>query len=196
MFKEDLSKHDRIDMDPVVVDLIPNHEQVEVFHPKACNEVPAYLKNAADKELKRMLEGGLLEPAPGYSPIVSRGFFVEKHTAPGEEVKVRLADFRGVNCKLQRPEHPLDNSWGILKRLNPHHRFFAAIDFSCGYSQIPLAEESREMFTIILPQGKFRYTVLPQGLSVSPELFDISTAPEIRNTDNCWKNAEGGAVAP
>ena len=142
VFKEDLSKEDRIDMDPVVVDLIPNHEQVEVFHPKACNEVPAYLKNAADKELKRMLEGGLLEPAPGYSPIVSRGFFIEKHTAPGEEVKVRLvADFRGVNRKLQRPEHPLDNSWGILKRLNPHHRFFAAIVFSSGYSQIPLAEE-------------------------------------------------------
>ena len=25
---------------------------------------------------------------------------------------------------------------------------------------------------------------------MSPELFDISTAPEIRNTDNCWKNAD------
>ena len=141
MFKEDLSKDDRIDMDPVVVDLIPDHEQVEVFHPKASNEVPAYLKTAAEKELKRMLEGGLLEEAPGFSKHVSRGFFVEKHTAPGEPVKVRLvADFRGINKKLQRPEHHLDNSWGILKRLNPKHRFFAAIDFSSGYSQIPLAE--------------------------------------------------------
>ena len=46
------------------------------------------------------------------------------------------------------------------------------------------------MFTILLPQGKFRYTVLPQGLSVSPELFDLSTAPEIRNTKDCWKNAD------
>ena len=49
VFKEDLSKEDRIDMDPVVVDLIPDHEQVEVFHPKASNEVPAYLKTAAEK---------------------------------------------------------------------------------------------------------------------------------------------------
>ena len=46
------------------------------------------------------------------------------------------------------------------------------------------------MFTILLPQGKFRYTVLPQGLSVSPEVFDLSTAPEIRNTSNCFKNAD------
>ena len=32
--------------------------------------------------------------------------------------------------------------------------------------------------------------MLPQGLSVSPELFDISTAEEIRNTENVWKNAD------
>ena len=190
VFKEDLEKEDRIDMEPVVVDLIPDHEQVKVFHPKASTEVPAYLQKAAEKELKRMLEGGLLEEAPGYTEHVSRGFFVEKNTRPGEPVKVHLvADFRGINKKLQRPEHPLDNSWGILKRLNPKHKFFAAIDFSSGYSQIPLAEESRELFTIILPYGKFRYTVLPQGLLVSPEIFDISTAEEIRNTENIWKNA-------
>ena len=162
-------------MDPVKVQLVEDHENIEVYHPKACNEIPAYLKNAADKELSRMLEGGLLEPVHEYSPTVSCGFFVKKKTAPGEEVKVRLvADFRGVNRKLQRPEYPLDNSWGILKRLNPEHRFFSAIDMSSGYSQIPLSEECRDMFTILLPQGKFRYTVLPQGLSVSSELFDIS----------------------
>ena len=32
--------------------------------------------------------------------------------------------------------------------------------------------------------------MLPQGLSVYPELFDISTAEEIRNTENVWKNAD------
>ena len=49
-----------------------------------------------------MLEGGLLEEAPGYSKHVSRGFFVEKNTAPGEPVKVRLvADFRGINRKYK-----------------------------------------------------------------------------------------------
>ena len=85
-------------MDPVKVQLVEDHESIEIFHPKACNEIPAYLKEAADKELARMLEGGLLEPVHEYSPTVSRGFFVEKKTAPGEEVRVRLvADFRGVN---------------------------------------------------------------------------------------------------
>merc|ERR1712030_119190 len=191
VFKEDLTIEDRIEMDPVKIKLVENHEEIPMYHPKAANEIPAYLRAAADKELNRMLAGGLLEKVEEYSPTVSREFFVPKKTEPGEETKVRLvADFRGVNLKLQRPEYPLDNSSSILKRLNPQHKYFCAIDMSSGYSQIPLSEECRDMFTIILPQGKYRFCVLPQGLSVSPEVFDLSTAPEIRNTSSCFKIAD------
>ena len=144
VFKEDLGKEDRIDMDPVVIDLVPNHEEIQVFHPKLSVDVPAYMQKAAQKELQRMLTAGMLEPINGYTEHVSRGFFVEKGSIkPGDPVRARLvADFRGVNKKLRRPEHPLDSSWGILKRLNPNHKYFAAIYFYSGYSQIPLAEES------------------------------------------------------
>merc|ERR1711888_392378 len=120
VFKEDLTIEDRINMDPVKVQLVEDHENIQVFHPKACNEIPAYLRSAADKELERMLAGGLLEKVEEYSETVSRGFFVEKKSKQGEEVKVRLvADFCGVNLKLQRPEYPLHNSSSILKCLNP-----------------------------------------------------------------------------
>ena len=95
--------------------------------------MPAYLQQAAEKEIRRMLDGGLLEEVTGHSEHVSRGFFVTKNTIPGEEVKVRLvADYRGVNKKLQRTGQPLENAWGILKRLNPRHSYFGAIDFSQG----------------------------------------------------------------
>merc|ERR1712215_303377 len=81
--------------------------------------------------------------------------------------------------------------------LNPRHMYFGAIDFTSGYSQIPLDGESRDLFTIITPYGKFRPTVLPQGTSISLEIFDIGSSPEIRNTIDAWKNAEdilGGGV--
>ena len=77
VFKEDLSQEDRIEMEPVKATLINGHEDVEVFHPKVANEVPAYLQKAAEKEIKRMLDGGLLEEVTGYSEHVSRGFFVQ-----------------------------------------------------------------------------------------------------------------------
>merc|ERR1711867_223859 len=191
VFKEDVTIDDRIEMETVRVGLVENHEDIPIPHPKAANDIPAYLREAADRELARMLAGGLIEKVEEYTETVSRGFFVEKKTLPGEEPKVRLvADFRNMNMKLQRPEYPLDNSSAILKRLKPEYKFFGSIDMSSGYSQIPLAEEDRHWFTILLPQGKFRFCVLPQGLSISPELFDIHTAPSIRNTDNCYKNAD------
>ena len=61
VFKEDLGKEDRIDCEPIVVDLVPNHEDIQVFHPKLGMEVPAYLEKAAQKELQRMLDAGMLE---------------------------------------------------------------------------------------------------------------------------------------
>ena len=91
---------------------------------------------------------------------------------------------------MRRHEHPLEGSWGILRRLDPQDKYFAAVDFSSGFSQLPLAEESCHLFNIILPWGKYRYCVLPQGLNVSPELFDINTADEIRNTEGIFKNAD------
>ena len=131
VFKEDLTIEDRINIPPVQVKLVENHQDIPVFHPKAANEIPAYLRDAADKELNRMVAGGLLEKVEDYSETVSRGFFVPKKSEPGEEVRVRLvADFRGVNLRLQRPEYPLDNSNSILKRLRPGDRYFAAIDMS------------------------------------------------------------------
>ena len=122
VFKEDLDINDRIQMEPVVVDLVENHQEIQTYHPKNPLDVPAYLEEAARKELQRMLTAGMLEPVQGYTPTLSRGFFVEKPTRPGEPVKACLvADFRGVNKKLRRPEHPLEGSSGILKRLNPKH---------------------------------------------------------------------------
>ena len=111
VFKEDLGREDRINIEPIVIDLVPNHEDIHVFHPKLGVEVPAYMDEAARRELQRMLNAGMLEPIQGYTENLSRGFFVEKPSTSGEPVKARLvADFRGINRKLRRPEHPLDGS--------------------------------------------------------------------------------------
>ena len=62
--------------------------------------------------------------------------------------------------------------------------------FLLGFSQFTLDESSRDLFCIILPWGKFRYCVLPQGTSASPEIFDINTSPKIRNQEGVYKYAD------
>ena len=55
-----------------------NRKDIHVFHPKTGVDVPAYMDEAARKELQRMLNAGMLEPIQGYTENLSRGFFVEK----------------------------------------------------------------------------------------------------------------------
>ena len=118
VFKEDLGKEDRIDIEPIKIDLVDNHQDIHVFHPTTAVDISPYMEAAARKELARMLNAGMIEEIQGYTKNLSHGFFVEK---PGrDEVKGRLvADFSGINRKLRRPEYPLEGSWGILRRLDP-----------------------------------------------------------------------------
>ena len=61
---------------------------------------------------------------------------------------------------------------------------------SSGYHQVNLHEDSRDIFQIVLTQGKFRYCVLPQGASVSSDYFNICTDPDIRGTPGLYKNID------
>ena len=64
VFKEDLGREDRINIEPIVIDLVDNHKDIHVFHPKTGVDVPAYMDEAARKEFQ------------GYTENLSRGFFV------------------------------------------------------------------------------------------------------------------------
>ena len=89
--------------------MVDNHQDIHVFHPTTAVDISPYMEAAARKELARILNAGMIEEIQGYTKNLSRGFFVEK---PGrDKVKARLvADFRGINRKLRRPEYPLEGS--------------------------------------------------------------------------------------
>ena len=53
-----------------------------------------------------------------------------------------------------------------------------------------MLEESRDLFAIILPQGKFRFCVLPKGSSPASDLFNIVMDTDIRNEPGHYKNID------
>ena len=84
----------------------------------------------------------------------------------------------------------MDGSSHILKRLEAEDVCFGVIDLTQGYHQVGVAESSRDLLSIILPQGKYRFTCLPQGLNVSSDFFNLLTDPEIRNQPGYKKNVD------
>lgn len=50
-------------------------------------------------------------------------------------------------------------------------RYSTSLDLVQGYYQMPLDDESRKLATIVLPFGKYEYTVLPMGIKVAGDIF-------------------------
>ena len=67
----------------------------------------------------------------------------------------------------------MDGSSHILRRFDPQDTCFRVVDLCQGFHQIPLVEESRDIFMVTLLSGKFCYTFRPQGCSVSSDFFYI-----------------------
>ena len=86
-----------------------------------------------------------------------------------------------VNHSVDAVGHPMDGSSDILWHLEPWNVYFGVIDLVQGFHQVPVDPASRDLLTIILPQGKYRITCLPQGLACSTDFFNLLTDPEIRN---------------
>ena len=99
-----------------------------------------------------------------------------------------MSDLRRVNINTERVGTPLDGSSHILKRLEPDETMFASVDMSSGYHQVAIHEDSQDIFSIILPTGKFHYCTLPQGASVSSDYFNICTDDNIRGMPGMYKN--------
>ena len=84
----------------------------------------------------------------------------------------------------------MDCSSLFLKKLDPNETLFATIDLSSRYPLVFFDPASRNLFSVILPQGKFRYTVLPLGAASSCDIFNIISDKGIINQKMHFKNVD------
>ena len=76
VFKRDLGKDDRVNLDPVKIELIDNSR--DMGNAMIPAETPHHLQDAAAEELARLLKSGCLEPVHHPTENCSRAFFVQK----------------------------------------------------------------------------------------------------------------------
>ena len=135
-------------------------------------DTPFYLRKSWEKELREALEGEILVPNTNPSQWASRAFPVQK----SDPSKVRIvADFRELNKALVRPHWPTKSSNQLLHHIDPKARSFCTIDACSGYHQVRLCPESQDLCTIITQEGRLSYTVTPQGVCSSSDLWNLLT---------------------
>ncbi|XP_064877154.1 uncharacterized protein LOC135572653 [Oncorhynchus nerka] len=90
----------------------------------------------------------------------------------GGETYRMVQDFRAVNEVTTPIDLPVPDPHIILSNLSPKHRYFTVVDLANAFFSIPLDKASQPLFAFTYENQQFTYSVLPQGYTSSPGIFN------------------------
>ena len=126
-------------------------------------------KQIVAKELDKLVKLGIL--AVGHQPYTSPVFLIPKK---GSHDKRVVTDFRYLNNRIKRINHPFPLLNETLRTIgNSGATVLSVIDLKSAFYCLPLSEKSQQYTGIASYSGgkHYYYRRLPQGLNLSPALF-------------------------
>ena len=127
--------------------------------------IPLALRPKAEKEIKRLMDLGIIEPST--SSYHSPSFVMEK----GDGSLRLLTDYRALNQKILRTQAPVPGLQDLVALWNKC-TLFSTLDFQKGFFQTALKPESRQYTATSIPGiAFFQYCRSPMGLASSPGFF-------------------------
>ena len=120
--------------------------------------IPHAYRAAVQREIKEMLEGGIIEPLSSEwcSPMV-----VVKKKDGTLRVCVNYRRLNGISQAID----------DVLDQLG-RPQFITTMDLTRGYWQVPVAQRACHMTAFSMPCGLFQFTVVPFGKELQPRSSD------------------------
>ena len=142
--------------------------QIDVGENKPIHQAPfrtsSKERKIIEEETNKMLSQGIIErsSSPWASPVV----LVTK-----KDGSVRFCvDYRKLNNVTIKDVYPLPRIDDALSCL-AGNKYFSTLDFTTGYWQIPVQEESKDKTAFITYDGLFEFKVMPFGLTNAPATY-------------------------
>lgn len=126
--------------------------------------IPFSIQETVQEEVKEMLQRGIIEPSesPYQAPIV----MVKK-----KDGTMRLCiDFRQLNKVLIPDSEPIPRVDMMFAKLGKS-RYFSKFDFSKGYWQVSMHEDSKHMTAFSSTSGFYQFRFIPFGIKAAPAVF-------------------------
>lgn len=140
---------------------------------------PFHKREKVEKELERLLQGDIIEPAVGPTTWASPIVVVDK---PDGTVRLCI-DSKVPNKAIKRERHPMPTVDDLIVELNGS-QWFSRIDLNKGYHQLALHESSRPITTFATHKGLYRYKRLCFGVNSAAEIFQKSVAKMLSGISN------------
>ena len=137
------------------------------FRITTARSIPLHWVEKAERCVNKLLSAKSIARQDTPTDWCAPAFFVMK---PCGELRL-VIDYTKLNAHIDRPIHVFPSASEIISGIHPHSRFFAKLDATSGYHQVPLDEESALLTTFLLPSGRFKHLVAPMGLSASSDGF-------------------------
>ena len=128
------------------------------------------------RQINKMISNNIL--APSQAAYYSYPLLVPK---PNDKWRL-CVDYKKLN-KISRVERwPIPNIKEMLYRIGDKRpKYFAVLDLTSGYHQIPISLNSRERTAFITPFGLYEWLRLPMGLAGAPSFFQRSISTQVLN---------------
>ena len=135
-----------------------------------CCPIPVHLKEAFKQEINKMLQAGVLAPVNEATPWINNFVLVESKDKLGNLTLCICLDPTNLNKVITREPYHFRTPEGIAHLLAD-----ACIMTVCnckkGYWHQKLDEASSFLTTFNTEIGRFRYTVMPFGITVAGDVF-------------------------
>jgi hypothetical protein len=83
-----------------------------------------------------------------------------------------------VNSRLLRKPYPMPNISELFQRIDGYN-FASTLDLHLGFHHVLLSEYASNVFTTVLPWGKYSYVRMPLGYTGAPSVFQQHRMDEI-----------------
>lgn len=170
----DIFTTDKIGNLPGVQKIRVDPNAVPVVMPS--RRLPVAWRQPIHDELLRLVEKDVLARVETHTPWVSQMVPVQK---PNGRFRICL-DPKELNKELLRERYPITTLDDVIHEIG-NATVFSKADLANGYWHVSLDDESSYLTTFQTPFGRFRWKVLPFGLSVSSEIFQRKLTEALSN---------------
>ena len=154
---------------------LPYHIQVDMnITPKQtlCRPVPIHLKEAFKKEIDKMIQAGIIRPVKEATLWINSFILVEGKDKSGNPKLCICLDLTNLNKAVIREWYHFKTPEDIV-----HWIANSCIMMVCnckkGYWHQELDEASSFLTTFNTEFGRFQYTVMPFGITVAGDVFQL-----------------------